>query len=349
MAASDFRMIRPIAITDAKLVSSSVPEVLVAVYAGGTTYGLGDRAGITTGTAQVVYESIQAANMGHAPASSPTWWKVVGTVYAPYSAGTTYAAGDRVSSIAAEVHELYESIVGSNLGAALTDKTKWLSLGRTNRHKMFDKAVNSQTIAPEQLVVTVAPGEFANTLTLLNVEGASATVEQSDSGYSVTKSLVRHEVLSWYDFYYEEPIRSGDVVFDDIPPYLESSLTVTIDNPGSDAAIGGFFVGKSRTIGSTQWELDGGVLSYSTPSTDKFGNITMVKRPNAKRLNFPVRIPSGFESEAFRLLSLYTDVEMVFIGWTEAAMTITYGYLGQWNVPLSKNGKDAQIEVRGLT
>ncbi|MGZ8339149.1 MAG: hypothetical protein ACXW2U_05490 [Telluria sp.] len=349
MASADFRMIRPIAITDAKLLSSSVPEALVAAYVAGTTYALGAQAGVTTGTAQIVYESIQAANIGHTPESSPTWWKPLGTVYAPYSGGTTYALGDKVSSIGAEVHELYESLVAGNVGNPLTDATKWLSLGRTNRHKMFDKVVNSQTSAPEQIVVTVAPGEFANTLTLLNVDGASVTVEQSVSGYSLTKSLVRHDVLNWYDFYYEEPVRTGDVVFDSIPPYLTGNLTVTVSNPGSTAAIGGFFVGKSRTIGSTQWELDGGVLSYSSTNTDNFGNITMLKRPNAKRLNFPVRIPTGFESEAFRLLSLYTDVEMVFIGWADCAMTLAYGYLGQWSVPVSNSGKNAQIEVRGLT
>lgn len=45
-----------------------------AAYSGATTYALGDRvlsAGIT-------YVSIQAANTGHTPASSPTWWTVTG-------------------------------------------------------------------------------------------------------------------------------------------------------------------------------------------------------------------------------------------------------------------------------
>lgn len=349
MAASDFRMIRPIEITDAKLVSSSVPEALVAVYVAGTTYGLGDRAGITTGTAQIVYESIKAANTGNAPASSPTWWKVTGTVYAPYAGSTTYAVGDIVSSISANVHELYESQVASNTGNVLTDKTKWLPLGRTNRHKMFDKAVNSQTIAPERIVVTIAVGELANTLTLLNVESATVTVEQSVSGYTRTKSLVKHDVLNWYDFYYEEPVRAGDVVFDDIPPYITSNLTVTANNPGANAAFGGFFIGKSRTIGSTQWEISGGTLSYNGTTTDKFGNTTMLKRTNAKRLNFEVRIPDGYESEAHRLLTLYTDVELVIIGSTDYSMTLAYGYLGQWDVPISIRGKNAQIEVRGLT
>ena len=346
MSSSDFRLIRPILVTDAKLAASSVPEALVAEYAAGTTYAAGDVRGATTGTAQVVYQSLQAGNVGNAPASSPTWWKKLGTVYAPYASGTTYAKDAIVTDLLA--HQLYQSVIAGNVGQALTDKSKWTPLGATTRWKMFDKAVNSQTVAPGSVSVTIAPGELANTLTVLNVTGATVTVSQTQSGYSRSRSLVRHDVLSWYDFYYEEPIRTGDVVFDDIPPYPTASLTVTVDNGLDDAAIGLLTVGKSRAIGKTQWELTAGVLSYSTSSTDTFGNVTMVKREGAKRLNFDVAIPAGFESEAYRLLKQYTDVEIVVIGSTDYEMTIAYGFLGQWDVPISIRGKTAPIEFRGL-
>lgn len=344
MSAADFRLIRPVAITDTKLTSSSVPEAVVTEYVAGTTYAAGDERGVTTGTAQDVYQSLQAGNLGHAPASSATWWKFLGRVYAAYVPGT-YALDAIVTDL--PNHQLYQSLAASNT-AALSDKTKWLPLGATNRWKMFDKAVNSQTSAPDSITIVMALGEVTNTLTLLNVASSEVVVSQSDSGYTSTKSLVRHDVLSWYDFYYEEPIRAGDVVFDDIPPYPLSTLTVTANNPGDNAAIGCCIGGKSRTIGKTQWGLTGGVLSYSTTNTDTFGNITMVKRDSSKRMNFDVYIPQGFESEAYRLLKLYTDVEMVFIGSTDYSMTITYGYLGQWSVPVSNSGKTAPIEVRGL-
>lgn len=346
MGSADFRIVRPITITDAMLTSCSVPETVVTEYAAGTTYALGDIRGVTTGTAQVVYQSLQAANTGNPPASSPTWWKKLGTVYAAYASGATYAKDNIVTDL--PNHQLYQSLVAANTGNALTDKTKWLPLGASNRHKMFDKAVNSQTVAPDSIITTLTPGQLANTLTLMNLAGSQVTVSQSVSGYSRTKSLVQHNVLSWYDFYYQEPIREGDAVFDDIPPYAAASLTITVDNPGADAAIGCCFIGKSRTIGKTQWELSGGILSYSSSTTDTFGNVTMVKRENAKRMNFEVAIPMGFESEAYRLLRQYTDVEIVVIGSAGHTMTFTYGFLGQWDVPVSIRGKTAQIEVRGL-
>ncbi len=344
---ADFRLIPRIPVTDEVLTASSVPEVTVPEYASGTTYAVGDIRGVTIGTAQRVYQSLQAGNVGHAPTSSPTFWKPLGMVYATYSSGATYALGDVVTDPAA--HLLYSSLVDGNVGNALADETKWKSIGATNCRKMFDRAVNSQTVAPESISFTLTPPGVANTMMLLNLGGNSVTISQPASGYSKIKSLVRHEVTNWYDFFYQEPIRAGDAVFEAIPPYPGSPITVTVSNPGAEAAVGLALLGKSITIGHTKWELTAGVLSYSTSSTDSEGNITMKRRPNARRMNLEVKIPRGFETEAYRILTTYTDVEIGAIASTRHEMTYGYGFLGQWDVPLSIRGRDAQIEFRSLT
>lgn len=346
MNSSDFRLVRLIPITAAKLIASGAPEEKATEYAAGTTYSVGDVRGVSSGTAQAVYESLQSGNTGNSPASSPAWWRLLGTVYAVYAANVTYAKDDIVTDLVN--HQLYQSMLAGNVGQSLADKTKWLALGATNRMKAFDKAVNSQTSAPGRLTFTIAPGQLANTLMLLNVAGAVVTVSQSESGYSRVKRLVRHDVLSWYDFYYEEPIRAGDVVFDDIPPYPSASLTVTVENGAADAKVGACLVGKYRVMGKVTASLNGGVLSYSTSTEDAFGNRTMVKRFNAKRLNLDVLIPAGFEDEAFRVFSAYTDTEIGIIAGDKYAMGIGYGFLGQWNVPRSGSGRTASIEFKGL-
>lgn len=264
----------------------------------------------------------------------------------PYNSTTTYAKDALVYDPIS--HGVFQSLIAGNVGKTLTDTTAWTPRGATNRWMMFDKVVNSQTTAQDSITVVINPDGLVNTLGLLNVVGAQVTVSQNDSGYTRTKTLVRHEVLSWYDWYYEEPIREGDVIFDGIPPYLNSNLTITVESPGAPVAIGCCILGKSRTIGQTAWDLTGGVLSYSSSSTDSFGNVTMVKRDNAKFLNFEVHIPRGFESEAYRLLRQYTDVEMLCIGVESYSMTYSYGFLGQWTVPVTNSGKTAHIEWKGL-
>lgn len=346
MSSADFKLIRPISVTGTKLASSSVPEELVTEFSAAATYAAGDIRGVTSGTAQDVYESLQNGNLGKAPASSSAWWKLRGRVYAVYSASTTYAKDAIVTDLAN--HLLYQSIGGSNTAKALSDKTAWLPLGASNRWKMFDKAVNSQTSAPDKVSVTVAPGELVNTLTLLNVGGSSVTVIQSVSGYERTRTLVTHDVLDWYNFWYQEPLWAGDTVFDDIPPYLNSTLTVTVNSPGNTAAIGGWFLGKAKFIGKTQWELTAGILSYSGSEADTFGNVTLMKRESAKKMNFDVAIPRGYEDEVYRFMRAAENVEMVAIASSNWAMTLSYGYLGQWQVPLSIEGKKMPVEWRGL-
>ncbi|MBY0241477.1 MAG: hypothetical protein K2X55_19400 [Burkholderiaceae bacterium] len=346
---SDFRIVRPLVMTDAVLTSSTVPETTVAEWDGGSTYAAGDIRGVAGAhNSQDVYESLQGSNVNHPPASSPTWWKKLGTVYGTYSGGTTYGLGDIVTVIGADSHLLYESQVGSNTGNGLGDTTKWLVIGNTNRWMMFDKTVQTQTVAPRRIVQTITPGQLVNTVTLLNVSGASATVSQSISGYSKTKRLLRHDVINWYDWYYEDLTQVTDVTFEDVPPYKNGVLTITVDNNDADAAIGCLFIGKSRTIGTTLWDFDGGILSYST-SKETLGVIKMNKRANAKKLNFSVYIQPGYESEAYRLLTEVTDVEIVIIPTADYAMGLAYGFLGQWNVPVSNSGKAASIEFRALT
>jgi hypothetical protein len=256
----------------------------------------------------------------------------------------TYAQGARVRDAA---NFVFESLADGNT-SVLSEKTKWLPLGITNRLKMFDKAVNSQTVWPEEVVVVVKAAQLANALTLLNVTGASVSVSQSESTYSRARSLVSHDVLSWYDFWYQEPLWIGDVVFDDLPPYIESVVTVAVRSPSNQAAVGGFFLGKSKFIGKTQWGLTAGILSYSGATADTFGNVTLMKRDSAKKMNFEVAIPRGYEDEVYRYMRSAENVEMVAIASTNWSMTISYGYLGQWELPLSIDGKKMPVEWRGL-
>lgn len=350
MSSADFILLPPIAVTDAMLTSTNVPETLVTVYAGGTTYNLNDLVGVNAGTVQSVYKSLQGGNTGHTPASSPTWWQLLGVVYAPYSSGTTYAAGDIVSNISANVHLLYKSVVAGNLGNALTDVTKWLALGSTNAWAMFDATYGSQTTNADSISFVVSPAQLVNGLFFGNVAAASITITQSISGFTTTIPLSSRAVSNWYDWYYLPLISVKDLaVVGNIPPYPTSNLTVTINNVGGTAACGLFVMGVGRVIGQTQWGLLAGILSYSGTTTDAFGNTTFVKRAQAKRINAQVRITRGFEDEAFRLLTLCTDIPIVVITTTDYQIGSVYCYLGNWQVPLSITGQTASIELKGLT
>ena len=354
MSTADFKMIRPLTVTDALLTSITVPETVAATYAGGTTYAAGDRVGLAPvyGAAQLVYESLSAGNVGNPlpvpPATTTAFWAYVSSVYPPYASGSSCGVGGIVSSVSTDVHLLYESLVAANTGNALTDTTKWMPLGSTNARAMFDVTYGSQTTQVDEIVFVITPGTIINSVFLGNLDASSVTVTQSVSGYTSTQALNSHQVLNWYDWYYEDIIHKNDVVFLDVPPYPASTLTITITSPGGTAGCGLCVVGKAATIGTTRWEVFAGIVSYSGTTTDGFGNTTFLARAGVKKLNLDVYVQPGFESEAHRLLSIYTDTPMVFIGSTEYDLLMLYGYLGEWSVPVSIVGKTAPIELRGL-
>ncbi len=344
---SQFKLIRPVTVTDSILTSSTIPEAVAATWSSGTTYALGDRAGLapTDGDPQTVYQSKQAGNLNHI-LTDTDWWYPVGVVYPAYNVAFSYAVGDIATDTTN--HLLYISIHAGHTGTPFTDPTKWTLQGSTNRWKMFDGSYQTQSTEAQEFTVVLTPGEIVNSLALLNVEGTSATVTQSVSGYSSTVVLVRHDVLNWFDWYYEVPIRTGDAVFTDIPPYPASALTIEVVNTGDTAKCGTMVVGKSRTLGLTEWEFSRSINDYSRAVEDANGTVELVQGAYSKRMVVDVWVEEGMESEVTRVLEEYRAQALVFVGSSAYSMAIIYGFLGAWNVPVSIRGRNATIEIKGL-
>ncbi len=74
MTAANYALgvVKPMTVTDAMLVSSSVPENDYAAWNSGTTYAAGARV-ILTSTHRI-YESIQGSNLNQNPATAAAWW-----------------------------------------------------------------------------------------------------------------------------------------------------------------------------------------------------------------------------------------------------------------------------------
>lgn len=262
-----------------------------------------------------------------------------------YSAGTTYAKDAKVIDLS--TGETYQSLVAGNVGRPLNDAVYWLPLGPTNRALAFDKVVNTQTKRADILVFAVVPGALVSDVVLLNIGGARVTVEQPATGYRKTVNLVSHPVTSWYEFFAEEPSWVGDAFFENLIPHAAGPVIVIVEAPGTDAALGCCFMGKSKVIGQSSNDLDGGVISYSMSKTDNQGNLRLVRRPTARRQSCSVHVTKEMKNFVYHLLSELTDVELVAIASTEYTMTYQYGFLGQWSVPL-KHGAPVRIEFKGL-
>jgi hypothetical protein len=72
-----FKIVQPITINDAALLSTNVSEVLYPNYDAGYVYAVGERVHVIAPDVHQVYESLIAGNVGNTPSTSPTKWVYV--------------------------------------------------------------------------------------------------------------------------------------------------------------------------------------------------------------------------------------------------------------------------------
>lgn len=179
---------------------------------------------------------------------------------------------------------------------------KWLDLGAVNRHKMFDKYINTQSEAtgsetenPGDIVFTIKT-DRQNSIALFGVEGTSVKYELKDSTGTVVETFLDEDLDKGYIQDFEEYIYkpfpfTHDLVYY-FTSYLVSTMTVTITRTdvGLFPKCGYVIVGQSVFIGDTNYGVETGYLSFSKVNRDTFGNVFTQKGNYAKLMDLPLTI-----------------------------------------------------------
>lgn len=298
------KLIRPTTITDAMLTSCDVPENDYAVYSAATTYALGDKVIVTTGD-HSIYESLQATNLNHDPATSPDWW---------------------------------------------------LDSGATNRWKMFDAVVGSQTSQAESLSVTLQPG-IIDSIAFLDIEASTISVTMTDPTegvvYTETIDLIAKTYINDGWSYFFEPIILDDaVVLMGLPPYSAASIAITISNPSSTAKIGTLIVGAQKSLGGTQYDPAIGITDYSKKEVDTFGNYTILQRAYSKRMSCSMFLDNSAVDELVRTLAAYRATPVCWVGDDEGTFSsmIIYGFYKSFEITIPGPViSTCSLEIEGLS
>lgn len=274
----------------------------------------------------------------------------------PWSAETTYAAGAEV--ISSVTHRIYESAQAENVGhdPAEGDEAWWIDIGPTNRWAMFDDAVGTQTSAASPLAAALAPG-ICNALVLLDLDAISVrvVVTDGDAGptvYDRTFALPdAAEIFDWYDYFFADFDRRTTLIVDDLPPYRNARITVTIDGPGA-VKCGSCIVGNLVALGRTLTSPQVGIVDYSKNETDDFGVTKVIPRGFAKRIEARFILESKRTDYTAKKLAAIRATPVVWVTGNGSAYEslVTYGYYRDWNIDIAyPTFSEATIEIRGLT
>jgi hypothetical protein len=302
-------------ITDAMLVGCSVPEIPPAAFNAAGAYALDARVAVPAGAALAVYESLQDGNVGHAPASSPVWWRHVGDTYAVYDVNATYGLGARVIDPVA--HLVYESQLAANKGQPLATGTAWLKVGVTNRWAAFDRLRNTQTVAPVDIVMSIAPGQRVGAIALIGLDAASITVTVSVAGiekYRKTTSLKLRRSYGWRDYFFGRFSYRKSVQFLDLPPYRNAVITVTISKPVGQRGVGGVLVGNATYIGDMQYKPRSDHLNFSDVDRDDWGNIKLNPKRSVPKVSGEVLFDKALTRRIIELREELNGVPAVWSG-----------------------------------
>jgi hypothetical protein len=303
-------------ITDAMLVGSSIVEIPPGFYQAGVSYALNAKTAVgTVGGVLAVYESLQGGNVGHAPATSPAWWRHIGDTYAVYAAGTTYGLGARVIDPVA--HLVYESQVDANIGQALATGTAWLVIGPTNRWAAFDRLRNTQTVAPVDIVKSIAPGERCRSISVIGIDASSVTISVKVAGvevYAVTTSLKLRKSSGWLDYFFGKFSFRKSVQFFNLPPYRNAVITVTVAKAKGQRGVGGIIVGNAIYIGDMQYKARSDHLNFSQINRDKWGNIDLQASRSVPKVNGEIWFDKNLTRQILEVRETLNGVPAVWSG-----------------------------------
>lgn len=275
--------------------------------------------------------------------------------YAAWNSGTTYALGDFV--ILTSTHKIYKSLQASNTNHdPTTSPTWWADQGSTNRWKMFDEIVSTQTSRTSPITVVIDCGRI-NSLALVNLSATSANVVITDTVdssvvYDKTIDLVEYPAPDWYSYFYSPFSAKTAAVFSDIPPFSTARATITITNTAGNAACGICVMGMLLYLGDSDYgSTSVRNIDYSRKDVDEFGNYVITKRRFAKLIKTVLNTSSTRTDYINRVLSEYRSTPVMWIGDTSGTFDslIVYGFYKDFETVLTDYTESTcTLEIEGL-
>lgn len=338
---------------------TTLQEAVPATYAGGTTYALADLAAVSLGgNGYDVYRSLQPSNTGHAPASSPTWWQRVNTVYGVWSSGTTYTTGDMVTGVGATAHMLFKSIAGGlnkALPAGAASNSDWTYVGATTPWKPFDGVVQDQALSNYHIGYCIQGVGRIDAFAAFNMAAAKVRVMVYDptDGYVLdsTVSLVATSGINTWATYFKEPIkRLVDAALDSLLGYQGAYTIVSFIDPSGVVGLGEVVLGQELQIGDTQYGASVGIQDYSIKQQDGFGNWTIVKRAYSKKQQAEVWCNESDSDQVVQTLATYRATPIVYWGADQYKATLVYGFYKDFSLAYTYFKKHVlSVQIEGLT
>ena len=291
---------------------------------------------------------------------------------AEYVAATNYALDAKVkvstdedSAAILPIHE-YQSLVADNLGNYPPDNiTKWLDLGATNQHAMFDDIIGTQSEGavassgtPSTITFTLDSSK-QSTIAFFNLEGTSINVTTHNTDTpplevdNQTTDLSAYMlVANLYEYFYNAFEWTHDVSFNFLRS-LSSTTAVTITNTtvGETAKCGSVILGNDVDIGKSQYGISTTIMDFSKKERNTFGHTYLKQGNYAKIMDVDVLLRNEEYDRVLEMLTYVRGMPTVFQGNndTDFEAFLVLGFYKSFNMVMKAHSySECALSVEGL-
>jgi len=215
----------------------------------------------------------------------------------------------------------------------------WEDLGYTNKYKMLDQSLGSQTVFDGDMEMSFLTTKV-DSIYLINVLAEKVDIIVTElSGntevYNETITLVDKNSLStWYGYFFNE-FTFKTKINEDLPIGYEIRIDIKIYGIGGVSKCGLVGVGRGQYIGGTLYGANIGIIDYSTKETNSAGEDYFQFGNYKSTNNITIDVPSGSTDSVCRLLNDYRATPVIFEGSDIYQQTIIFGIYNKYDMLIS--------------
>jgi hypothetical protein len=280
------------------------------------------------------------------------------TAYPVWDSSTSYSVGTIVSYTNHGEYQAVSDNINKDIGLAVNiyDSVKnpsgcWKFLGTTNRWKMFDQFLNTQTTNASTITAIVSVYD-AQAIFVGNVNADSIRIQIEDNLTGtiiedVTYSLL-NEPTDWLSYFYSDvSYVKSSIIHERTTLTRDVSVIVTAISSGT-AAIGIFLAGSTYSIGTTQWNFKLSALDYSIVAIDTSSGVAYLQQGNyAKLWDGQMFINSNWSPSVYSTLVNIRGTPIVF--YDKPDTTLIYGFIKTFEMTISGTVETrVDIKLQGL-
>lgn len=282
------------------------------------------------------------------------------SAYTAWNSATSYSIGNKVY-VASTYGEYEARVANTNVepsthvyDATTNPEGEWIFLGTTNKYKMFDQFLNTQSVKNGKIEVEIV-AYGSNGIYLGNLVCNKVTIEVVDNdSLDIIESayyVMYRDILDWQDYFYGTWIedKKDSIFYERTTLSKNISYLITIDNGASDAKCGICYIGTIKDIGQTKFNVNVGALDYSTVAINISTGATYLSKGNyAKTMSVDIFTPTSQSSAVYKALISARGTPVVFIGGVYELITV-YGYIQKFEEVLAGAVETAiTVDIVGL-